>query len=62
MMPTLSDPHDLGFDPARLARIDAHLKTKYIDGGRFPHAALLIGRGDEIYSRTRIRIFEFLRL
>ncbi len=45
---TLSDPYDLGFDPARLARIDAHLKAKYIDGGRFPHAALLIGRGDEI--------------
>ena len=47
-LPTLSDPTELGFDPARLARIDAHLKVKYIDGGRFPHAALLIGRGDEI--------------
>jgi CubicO group peptidase (beta-lactamase class C family) len=47
-LPTLSDPHELGFDAARLARIDAHLKAKYIDGGRFPHAALLIGRGDEI--------------
>jgi CubicO group peptidase (beta-lactamase class C family) len=48
MMPTVSDPHDLGFDPSRLARIDAHLKSKYIDGGRFPHCALLIGRGDEV--------------
>ncbi len=47
-LPTLSDPHDLGFDAGRLARIDAHLKAKYIDGGRFPHAALLIGRGDEV--------------
>ncbi len=47
-MPTLCDPVDLGFDPVRLARIDAHLRTKYIEGGRFPHAALLIGRGDEI--------------
>ena len=47
-LPTLSDPTELGFDPARLARIDAHLRAKYIDGGRFPHAALLIGRGDEI--------------
>ena len=45
---TVSDPADLGFDAARLARIDAHIKAKYIDGGRFPHAALLIGRGDEI--------------
>ena len=47
-LPTLSEPHELGFDSARLARIDAHLKAKYIDGGRFPHAALLIGRGDEV--------------
>ncbi len=47
-LPTLSDPLELGFDPARLTRIDAHLKAKYIDGGRFPHAALLIGRGDEV--------------
>lgn len=47
-LPTLSDPADLGFDPERLARVEAHLKSKYIDGGRFPHAALLIGRGDEI--------------
>lgn len=47
-LPTLSDPAELGFDPARLARIEAHLKEKYIDGGRFPHTALLIGRGDEI--------------
>lgn len=45
---TLSDPAELGFDPVRLARIDAHLKAKYVDGGRFPHCALLIGRGDEI--------------
>ena len=48
MIASVSDPHELGFDPARLARIEAHLKTKYIDGGRFPHCALLIGRGDEI--------------
>jgi CubicO group peptidase (beta-lactamase class C family) len=47
-LPTLTDPHELGFDAERLARIDAHLKAKYIDGGRFPHAALLIGRGDEV--------------
>jgi CubicO group peptidase (beta-lactamase class C family) len=47
-MLTLSDPVDLGFDPARLARIDTHLRASYLDNGRFPHAALLIGRGDEI--------------
>ncbi|MCJ8158116.1 serine hydrolase [Sphingomonas sp. LaA6.9] len=45
---SISDPAELGFDPARLARIDAHLKARYLDTGRLPHTALLIGRGDEI--------------
>ncbi len=48
MIATVSNPVDLGFDPARLARIDDHLRTKYIEGGRYPHCALLIGRGDEV--------------
>ncbi len=48
MIAAASDPKDLGFDAGRLARIDAHLQAKYIDGGRFPHAALLVGRGDEV--------------
>jgi CubicO group peptidase (beta-lactamase class C family) len=47
-LPALSNPHDLGFDAKRLAKIDDHIRTKYIDTGRFPHAALLIGRGDEV--------------
>lgn len=37
-----------GFDPARLAAIDPFLKERYIDSGQFPHAQLLIARGDEI--------------
>lgn len=45
---TLGDPADLGFLPDRLARIPAFLKAKYLDTGRMPHAALLVGRGDEI--------------
>ncbi|MBK8631411.1 MAG: beta-lactamase family protein [Sphingomonadales bacterium] len=47
-MLTVSDPRDLGFLPDRLARIDAYIKAKYIDTGLLPHAALLVGRGDEI--------------
>jgi CubicO group peptidase (beta-lactamase class C family) len=43
-----SDPAALGFNPERLARIPAYFKSKYLDSGRLPHAALLIGRGDEI--------------
>jgi len=48
MTMTLADPADLGFDADRLARIPAFIKAKYLDSGRMPHAAVLIGRGDEI--------------
>lgn len=48
MLTPATDPRELGFDPDRLARIDAHLKAKYLDTGCLPHAALLIGRGDEV--------------
>ncbi len=43
-----SNPKELGFLPDRLERIGAHIQAKYLDTGRLPHAALLIGRGDEI--------------
>jgi CubicO group peptidase (beta-lactamase class C family) len=42
------NPTELGFLPDRLARIPAFIKAKYLDTGKLPHAALLIGRGDEI--------------
>lgn len=45
---TLANPADLGFSAERLARIPAFIKAKYLDSGRLPHAALLIGRGEEI--------------
>ena len=45
---TLSDPAALGFDAERLARIPALLDERYVRPGKLPHAALLIGRGDEI--------------
>ncbi len=47
-MLSVSNPRDLGFVPDRLARIDAYIRAKYLDTGLLPHAALLIGRGDEI--------------
>ena len=45
---SVSDPTELGFLPDRLARIPAFIKAKYLDSGKLPHAALLIGRGDDI--------------
>ena len=47
-MLSVSDPRDLGFLPDRLERINTHIQSKYLDTGKLPHAALLIGRGDEI--------------
>jgi CubicO group peptidase (beta-lactamase class C family) len=43
-----ANPLDLGFLPDRLERIGAHIQTNYLDTGKLPHAALLIGRGDEV--------------
>jgi CubicO group peptidase (beta-lactamase class C family) len=45
---TLQNPALLGFLPDRLERIGAHIQGKYIDSGKLPFGALLVGRGDEI--------------
>ena len=42
------NPVAAGFDSERLQFLDAHIKAKYLESGRLPHAALLIGRGDNI--------------
>jgi CubicO group peptidase (beta-lactamase class C family) len=39
---------ELGFLPDRLDRIGAHVQSKYLDTGKLPFGALLIGRGDEV--------------
>jgi CubicO group peptidase (beta-lactamase class C family) len=44
----MSTAIDLGFLPDRLDRIGAHIQAKYLDSGKLPYAALLVGRGDEI--------------
>ena len=43
-----ADPRAHGFDPDRLARIDALLTERYIDSGKLPNTQLLIGRDGEI--------------
>lgn len=44
----MSGSKNSGFDAARLGRIPAFLKAKYVDAGRLPHAATLVSRGGEI--------------
>ena len=39
---------ELGFVPDRLARIPAFIQSEYLDSGKLPFAALLVGRGDDI--------------
>ena len=43
-----TDARALGFDPDRLAAIDAFLKARYLDTERLPNAQLLIARDGEI--------------
>ena len=42
-----SDPVSLGFEPDRLDRIPAFLKSRYLDTGKLPHAAVLVSRAGE---------------
>jgi CubicO group peptidase (beta-lactamase class C family) len=43
-----SNAKELGFLPDRLDRIGAHVQAKYLDSGKLPFGAVLIGRGDDI--------------
>lgn len=43
-----ADPERHGFDAARLARINAFLKARYLDTGRLPNAQLLVSRDGAI--------------
>ena len=40
-------PASLGFDPDRLAHVDAFLRERYLDPGLLPHAQLLVTRNGE---------------
>ena len=41
-------PEKHGFDAARLNRLDAFLKERYLDSGKLPHAQVLVSRDGEI--------------
>lgn len=43
-----ASPETHGFDPARLAAVDAFIADRYLASGRLPHAQLLIARDGEI--------------
>jgi CubicO group peptidase (beta-lactamase class C family) len=53
----LADPAHHGFDPARLARIEAFLERDYVGPGRFPGADVLVARdGVPVWRATMGRM------
>ena len=44
----IADPAAHGFDPARLDRIPAFLKERYLDSGKLPNTQLLLARDNRI--------------
>jgi CubicO group peptidase (beta-lactamase class C family) len=48
LAPTPASPESVGMSRAGLDRIDAHLKNRYVDAGRFPGTQLLIYRRGKV--------------
>ncbi|WP_407641600.1 serine hydrolase domain-containing protein [Aurantiacibacter zhengii] len=53
-IPELKDPASLGFDTARLRRIEAFLKSTYVEPGRLPNAELLLARDGQPFYHTAL--------
>src|ERR1700743_2346740 len=54
LAPTLASPESAGMSKAALDRIDAHLKSRYIDAGRYPGTQLLVyRRGKVVHSSVQ---------
>jgi CubicO group peptidase (beta-lactamase class C family) len=52
LAPTPASPESAGMSKAALDRVEAHLKHRYIDSGRFPGTQLLIYRRGKIVHST----------
>src|SRR6516225_4990443 len=48
LAPSPASPESVGMSTSALARIDAHLKNRYIDSGRFPGTQLLVYRRGKV--------------
>jgi CubicO group peptidase (beta-lactamase class C family) len=54
LAPTTASPESAGMSKAAFDRIDAHLKHRYIDAGRFPGTQFLVyRRGKVVHSRVQ---------
>ena len=52
LAPTPASPESAGMSKAALDRLEAHLKLRYIDSGRFPGTQLLVYRRGKIVHST----------
>lgn len=52
LAPTPASPESAGMSTQALNRLEAHLKTRYVDAGRFPGTQLLIYRRGKIVHST----------
>ena len=52
LAPTPASPESAGMSKAALDRLEAHLKQRYIDAGRFPGTQLLVYRRGKIVHST----------
>jgi len=48
------DPVAAGFDPARLERIDAHLRSRYLDLGKIAGCQVIVARGGRVAHRATL--------
>ncbi len=54
LAPTLASPESAGMSTAAFHRVEAHLKERYIDAGRFPGTQLLVyRRGKVVHSASQ---------
>ncbi len=52
LAPTPASPESVGMSQAALERVDAHLKNRYIDAGRFPGTQLLVYRRGKVVHNS----------
>ncbi|MGM4896460.1 serine hydrolase domain-containing protein [Tardiphaga sp. 839_C3_N1_4] len=54
LSPSSASPEQVGMSTAALARVEAHLKQRYVDAGRFSGTQLLVyRRGEIVHSATQ---------
>lgn len=54
LAPTPASPESAGMSTTALARVEQHLKSRYIDAGRFPGTQLMVYRRGKIVHSSSL--------